>query len=55
MPSMKAGRVTRSAMVCASWQSMQATGCFTSLTASAYGIALIFSKPLVMSPSPSFL
>jgi hypothetical protein len=55
MPSMKAGRVTRSASVLPSWQSMQATGWVTSLDASPYGIALIFSKPLVMSPLPARL
>jgi hypothetical protein len=31
---MNAGRVTRSAIVSASWQSMQATGCSTSAVAS---------------------
>ncbi len=52
---MKPGRVTRSCMVSGSWQSMQAIGCLTSFRASANGIAFIFSKPLMMSPSPSFL
>ena len=38
-----------------SWQSMQATGCVTSLRASAYGIWFIFSKPLIRSPLPGLL
>ena len=34
---------------------MHATGCVTSLRASANGIWLNFSKPFVRSPSPSFV
>ena len=34
---MKPGRVTRSAIVAGSWQSMQAIGCVKSLRASGYG------------------
>ncbi len=52
---MKPGRVTRSCIVCESWQSMQDTGWETSLRASAYGIGFIRSKPLIRSPPPSFL
>ena len=37
MPSRKPGRVTRSCIVCGSWQSMHATGCSTSLRASPIG------------------
>ena len=37
---MKPGRVTRSAIVDGSWQSMQAMGCVNSLRASVYGIWL---------------
>jgi hypothetical protein len=51
---MKAGRVTRKAMVCGSWQSMQATGWEASFRASAYGILLMASNPLTTSPSPAF-
>ena len=54
MPSMNPGLVTRSCMVSGSWQSMQATGCATSLRASTYGIRFISSNPLVRSPPPSF-
>ena len=38
MPSINPGRVTRSCSVVGSWQSMHATGCVTSLRASANGI-----------------
>ena len=55
IPSMNAGRVTRNCIVCESWQSMQETGCDTSLRASKYGIWFIRSNPLTMSPPPSFL
>ena len=54
MPSMKPGRVTRSAIVWESWQSMQATGCLKCCFASEYGILLSTSKPFMMSPFPSF-
>ena len=54
MPSRKPGRVTRSCMLVASWQSMQPTGCLKCCFASVYGILFSTSKPLKMSPLPSF-
>ena len=44
IPSMKAGRVTRSRMSLGSWQSMQATGCCASLARLRVGHLVIFSK-----------
>jgi len=48
-------RVMRSCMVSGSWQSMHATGCDTSLRASAYGRWFSASKPLMRSPFPARL
>ena len=55
MPSMKPGLVMRSAIVSGAWQSMHATGWVNDLRASAYGIWLKCSKPLIKSPPPAFL
>jgi len=49
---MKACRVTRSCSVFGSWQSMQATGYFTCVRASVYGIAFMASNPFTGSPPP---
>jgi hypothetical protein len=50
---MNAGRVTRSCIVCASWQSTHATGCVTSRRASWYVSLLTLSKPATRFPRPS--